>query len=90
MKSMGLALAKVLGRGCEHDALALGVRLEKRDKTYDHALHLATAKNPRGPRLWFYRFRLGRDVLNVKWHTKAGAWQAALRWAKAMKKGTLR
>jgi len=74
---MTMALVK-----SEDAARHLGVWLEKRDKT--------DRRNAAGRRLWFYKFRRGHDVLKVMWHTKAGAWQAALRWAKKLLRGELK
>lgn len=66
---------------CEERARGLGVELIRTDKTGD--------RDALGRRLRYFEFgfaieraRRERSLLRVKWHTRAGAWQAAYRWAK--------
>jgi len=66
---------------CQSRAEELGITLLRVDRT---SLRTANGKPIR-----FFEFgwrhetgRQGRSILQVKWHTKAGAWQAAYRWAK--------
>lgn len=62
-------------------AEAMGIVLVRTDRTSE--------RNAQGRPLRFFEFgwriesqRRERSLLHVKWHTKAGAWQAAYRWAK--------
>lgn len=47
----------------------------------------------KGERMRFFRFQFEvggrRHQLDITWHTRAGAWEAALRWAKKLQKGEL-
>jgi hypothetical protein len=67
----------------EAAGLSLGVVLEKVDRL----------ETVRGVRRRFYRFgaelKGRRHTLKVIWHTKAGAWQAAVRWVKRLQRGEL-
>lgn len=64
----------------EAEAVGLGVVLEREER-----------KTKITPRWFFFATRIGsrRLSLQVCWPTRAGAWQAALRWAKKLSRGEL-
>jgi hypothetical protein len=69
----------------------MGVSMHRSDYT--------SKRNASGRRVRFFEFErhlksaptadVVRHTLRVEWHTKAGAWQAALRWAKKLDRGEL-
>lgn len=69
----------------EAEALTLGVILVRED--------LTDRRTKSGRRNRYYRF--GCDVgerrheMSIYWPTRAGAWQAAVRWVKRLKDGRL-
>lgn len=65
-------------------AMKLGVTKLKDERKYPPI---------KGERMRFFRFQFEvggrRHQLDITWHTRAGAWEAALRWAKKLQKGEL-
>lgn len=65
----------------EVEALSMGVVLEREER-----------KTKTTPRWFFFVASVAarRHSLSVKWPTRAGAWQAAVRWVKQLRDGRLK